>query len=758
MWRHFGDAQRLAYVDFKQDGSLVGSVPSAADDCAQDTASVDRRASWKAPAAQTPRGAAALHLTHGLPPDDVRTRLVVAGRHSDVSHRVLAFHLAEAAECRHFLLWGYSSIEAFADIELGLSRRSTRDLVLAGERLEHLLEVDDAFASGKIRWSAVRELVKVVVPETELEWLTAATSVGQRRLEHMIATSRRGDRPHEKKMGLPNNKATIVLRLESLDRSKWENIRHAVAESLGSEQVSDSDLVQVLFERLQSAPRTGNAPVPHAVTLTVCPKCDAAQTTTDAGPETVDARSAFLARLHAETVHATGEGLVNRNEPPLAPGTPEDMDPPTPARLRHFIQNRDGHACICCAARANLQVHHIVWRSQGGKTNSSNLACVCARCHALIHDRILTISGSAPHGLTITRPHHATSSKLPLSAEWLKDITSMAKPDATLNSVKSASRREARSRNLASFDRLEGVARPVASLRRAADSAVRRGCPMPHTLLAGPAGLGKSSLARATAEYFGTTCHEVNATAFETVRELVDALRCLAPKDFLFLDEIQELKPRLMTALLSAMQDGKVTVPTDGRGGIPEHVNVEPFTVIAATTDPDRLTTALRSRFGSVEEMTRYTNEDLVKVLKSEASRQSLCLSEEVAERIANHAVGIPRTAIAFLAKTRDVAMSVESTTLKLEHLTVAEHEAGIDATGLGPQERALVATLTKFGSLARSKVACLIGMSVASVRDCLEPALIMKGMMTVTPRGLRLTRAASSQGLAQFGPRCGLG
>ncbi len=762
------------------------------------------------PPSPGPRGAAMLNLRHGLPAASIRTCLLRAGRHNDISHRVLAFHLAEVADCNYAPMWGYPSAEVFAMKELRLSRRASRDLILAGRKLEQLTEIDHAFASGIISWSAVRELVRIAVPDSELQWLAQAKRVDQRALEHMVATHREGDRPNERKRGLPTNHTRVVMRLDAIRLEKWARVLHSIAESLGEDTPEDGAVVDVMFGVFQNGSASSNVLAPHAVTLSVCERCDATHALTDSGPELLPPELARAARRDAESTVAPV--ATHPDDQPSRPGSPEDTDPPTPTRLRNFVLTRDGHRCTFCASKSNLQVHHIVWRSQGGRNVAQNLTTACARCHSIIHDGNLEVAGEAPDRLRITRRNSPPPPPDTFSTQWIREVlvhapttrdaacvtttrgslivavhptlgehashstraqnpqepespsvTQVApwggdegpalNPEAQQENPVDARvsaedlhtdtvsllRRPNLKANAAAFQSVRGAQRTVRALKRAADSAEKRGCVMPHVLLSGPAGLGKSTLARATANYIGARCHEVNATAFTSLSGFATALRALQPNDILFIDEIQTLKTDCATMLLQGLEEGFVSVPQSDLDLMPQHVKLRPFTVLAATTHPDALSDAMRSRFTVVQEMVRYSKEDIVEVVQAEASKHSLTLEPTAAHRIALHADGIPRTALAYLALARDVAVTGNSFHVTMEHVAVAEEESGMDKDGLLPQERALVDTLKKYGATARARAARYIGLSQREVRENLEPALIRKGVLTITSRGLSL-------------------
>jgi Holliday junction DNA helicase RuvB len=264
---------------------------------------------------------------------------------------------------------------------------------------------------------------------------------------------------------------------------------------------------------------------------------------------------------------------------------------------------------------------------------------------------------------------------------------------------------------------------------------------LPHQLLAGPPGLGKTTLAQILAAEIGATLKITSGPSIEKPADLAGTLVSLEPGDILFIDEIHRLHPTVEEFLYPAMEDRKLDILLDSNGTAKTmRLDLNPFTLIAATTKPGKLSAPLRSRFQTIHKLELYTTNELAEIVKNSSEKLGLDMTQAACQEIAQRSRGTPRTANNHLLWTRDYALScLGKTTIGGEDAKQALQEIGIDATGLDKTDRKLLETLCrtfKGGPVGLQTLAVSCGEDPESLEDMHEPFLIAQGYIQRSPQG----------------------
>lgn len=274
------------------------------------------------------------------------------------------------------------------------------------------------------------------------------------------------------------------------------------------------------------------------------------------------------------------------------------------------------------------------------------------------------------------------------------------------------------------------------------DAAKSRQEPLPHQLLAGPPGLGKTTLAQILANEMGAKVHITSGPSIEKPADLAGTLVNLARGDILFIDEIHRLSPVVEEFLYPAMEDRKLDILVDqAQGGAKTlRIDIEAFTLIGATTKPGSLSSPLRSRFQTVHRLELYNPADLAEIVAASASKLGVEISPEAAHVLASRARGTPRTANNHLLWTRDYASAVKDTNKIDETIaTEALAEIGIETSGLDETDiRILKVLIDNFhgGPVGIQSLAVACGEDSSSIEDIHEPYLIAQGYLQRTHNG----------------------
>ena len=279
------------------------------------------------------------------------------------------------------------------------------------------------------------------------------------------------------------------------------------------------------------------------------------------------------------------------------------------------------------------------------------------------------------------------------------------------------------------------------------EAARKRAEPLDHTLIFGPPGLGKTTLAYIVANEMQVGLKTTSGPVIEKAGELVALLSNLEENDVLFIDEIHRLSPSVEEILYPAMEDYRIDIVI-GEGPAARSIpyTLKPFTLIGATTRAGLLTSPLRDRFGIVQRLEFYAVEELTEIVTRSGQRLDVKVDNEGAVEIARRARGTPRVANRLLRRVRDYAEVRADGSVSAETADSALDLLNVDQEGIDVMDRKLLLTiLEKFsgGPVGLDSLAAAIGEERDTIEDVVEPYLIQQGYMMRTPRGRVATERA---------------
>lgn len=298
-----------------------------------------------------------------------------------------------------------------------------------------------------------------------------------------------------------------------------------------------------------------------------------------------------------------------------------------------------------------------------------------------------------------------------------------------------------------SFDDFAGQDQILENLKVFVEAANQRNEALDHTLFHGPPGLGKTTLANILANELQVGIKITSGPVLDKPGDLAGLLTNLEERDVLFIDEIHRLSPIVEEYLYSAMEDFKIDIMIEsGPNARTVQINLNPFTLIGATTRSGLLTAPMRARFGISSRLQYYTAELLTTIVERSASILKMPISMEAAIEIAGRSRGTPRIANALLRRVRDFAQIKGNGTIDIEIARYALKALNVDAHGLDEMDNKILTTIIdkfKGGPVGLSTLATAVSESSETVEEVYEPFLIQEGFIMRTPRGREVTDKA---------------